>query len=54
MVSGIVGREQLIGMGRVANHGVKIDNRIEVALGAYPLIDLLTVSLVGRGGVVVA
>ena len=43
MVAAVVGGEQLVGVLGVADYGVEIDDRIEVAVGADPLIHGLTV-----------
>lgn len=43
VVAAIVGREQAIGVLGIANDGVEVDDGIEVAGGADPLIDGLAV-----------
>ena len=52
VVAAVVGGEQLIGMLGIADYGIEIDHRIEVAVGADPLIHGLAVRFAGWPGVI--
>ena len=55
MVAAVVGGEELIGMLRISDDGVEVNDRVEVEVagGAYPFIDGLAVGFAEGAGVVV-
>ena len=53
VVAAVVGGEELIGMLRISDDGVEVNDRVEVAGGAYPFIDGLAVGFAEGAGVVV-
>ena len=53
MVTAVVGGQEAVGMLRVADYGVEVDDCVKVTGGANPLIDCLTVGLAEWAGVVV-
>ncbi len=53
MVATVIGGEEAVGLLGVANDGVEIDNGVEVAGGADPLINSYAVGFAERAGVVV-
>ncbi len=48
VVSTVVGRAKVIGLTRIADNAVEIENAIEVPLTANPLIDRLAVGFTQR------
>ena len=50
MVAAVVGGEQVVGVGGVANDAVEVDDGVEVAGGANPLVDGLAVGFAERAG----
>jgi len=53
VVAAIVGGEEMVGVGGVADYGVEIDDRVEVVGGADPGVDGLAVGFAEGAGVVV-
>jgi len=53
VVAAVVCGKKLIGVLRIANDAIEIDDRVEVAGSANPFVDHLPVSLAERAGVVV-
>jgi len=53
VVAAVVGGEELIGMLRISDDGVEVNDRVEVAGGAYPSIDGLAVGFAEGAGMVV-
>ncbi len=53
MVAAVVGGEQLVGVLGVADYGVEIDDGVEVAGGANPVVDGLAVGFAQGAGVIV-
>jgi len=54
VVSAVVGGKELVGVLGIADDGVEIDDGVEVARGADPLVDGLAVGFAERAGVVVS
>lgn len=54
VITAIEGGQQLAGVTGIANHGVEIDDAVEIPRGSNPLIHGLAVSFAQGSGMVIA